>query len=146
MGWKWPYHSLSCSSSARIISHLFKSPKYPWDDEIQHENSITMFAEEYCIKTHLKGIAERCLIWWAVNSAFQVSWCLLSWKPYSKTNRMTTTSIGRPWSPTPPLYKWASAGLVGYTELSNTTQWTLYNTLSYPILHNELARESMLDH
>lgn len=63
VGSKWCFHSLPCSSSARIISHLFESPKSPWDDEIEHENSVTAFAEESCTRTHSEGIAEQCLIW-----------------------------------------------------------------------------------
>lgn len=46
-----------------IISHLFKNPKHPLDDEIEHENSITVFIEESCTKTHSKGTAEQFLIW-----------------------------------------------------------------------------------
>ena len=137
MGWKWCYQSLPCSSSARIISHLFKSPKYPWNDETEHENSVTVFAEECCTKTHSQGIAEPCLICsnvlpWNFPS-LPFAWCLLSWKPYSKTNRTTTVSTGRPLCPTPPCYKWARR----YTKLSNTTQWTGKRTnawYSVPVL------------
>lgn len=34
------------------VSYSFKNPKYPLDDEIEHENSIIVFMAEYCIKIY----------------------------------------------------------------------------------------------
>lgn len=138
MGWKWCYQSLPCSSSASIISLSFKSPKYPWDGEMEHENSVTVFAEEGYTRTCSQSFAEQCfnMPWRFFLGGFPslpFAWSLFSWKPYSKTNRTTTVSTGRPLHPTPPLYKWASR----YTELPNTTQWTGKRTnawYSVPVL------------
>lgn len=114
------------------FSFIQESKISTWDGEMEHENSVTVFAEEGCTKTHSQSFAEQCLICLG-GSALEISHlCLLCGVCFP--GNLTVKLIGQ------LLFQQQDH----YIQHLHSTNGQA-DTLSYPTLHNELVKEPMLD-